>query len=170
MKALQGFIQIEMKKHDQGEEYIFFVKMQATWMCAMKWACCGFDMREFKLNRVNAWIIPSKHAVECKRLKDNYSSSLKSMSKTISPFLIILTMTHKMEFVSSAASVSVTWDVIWILVTSTFFSNLHMVREYIYVYTNLWDDRVPMLMDLECSGTLGSSMSFLWKLARRSKS
>ena len=30
MKALQGFIQTEMKKHDQGEEYIFLVKMQAT--------------------------------------------------------------------------------------------------------------------------------------------
>ena len=65
-------------------------------------------MREFKLNRVNAWIIPSKHAVECKKLKDNYLSSLKSMSKTFSPFLIILTMTHKMEFMSSAASVFIT--------------------------------------------------------------
>jgi hypothetical protein len=55
--------------------------------------------------------------------KDNYSSNLKSMSKTISPFLIILTMTHMMEFASNAASVSVTWDVIWILVTSTSVSN-----------------------------------------------
>jgi hypothetical protein len=43
-----------------------------------------------------------------KKLKDNYSLSLKSMSKTISHFLIVLTMTHMMEFVSSAASVSVT--------------------------------------------------------------
>ena len=43
------------------------------------------------------------------------------MSKTISPFLIKLTMTHKMEYVSSAAFVSVTWDVIWILLTLTFF-------------------------------------------------
>jgi hypothetical protein len=42
------------------------------------------------------------------KLKDNYSLSLKSMSKTISPFLIVLTMTHMMEFVSSAMSVSVT--------------------------------------------------------------
>ena len=50
--------------------------------------------------------------VECKKLKDNYSSSLKSMSKTITPFLIILTMTHKMEFVSSAMFVFVTSDVI----------------------------------------------------------
>ena len=55
-------------------------------------------MREFKLNGVDAWIIQSKHVVECKNLKDNYSSNLKSMSKTISPFLIILTMTHMMEF------------------------------------------------------------------------
>ena len=55
------------------------------------------------------------------------------MSKTISPFLIILIMTHMMEFVSSAASIFVTWDVIWILMTSTIFSNLHMVREYIYM-------------------------------------
>ena len=105
-----------------------------------------------------------------RNLKDNYSPSFKSMSKTISPFLIILTMTHMMEFVSSAASVSVTWDVIWILVTSTFFSNLLLVREYIYVYTNLWDGRVPVLMDLECSSTLGSSIFFfLWKVAERSK-
>jgi hypothetical protein len=55
----------------------------------------------------------------CKNLKDNYSSTLKSMSVTISPFLIILAMTHMIEFVSSAASVFVTWDVIWIPVTST---------------------------------------------------
>jgi hypothetical protein len=41
-------------------------------------------------------------------LKDNYSSSLKSMSKTISPFLIILTMTHMMKFMSGATFVSVT--------------------------------------------------------------
>jgi hypothetical protein len=49
-----------------------------------------------------------KHAMECKMLKDNYSSSLKSISKTISPFLIIFTMTHMIEFVSSAASIFVT--------------------------------------------------------------
>ena len=123
-------------------------------MCVRNKTCCGFVMRKFKLNIVDAWIIQSKHAMEHKSLKDNYSLNFKSMSKTISPFMIILTMTHMMEFVSSVASVFVTWDVIWILVTMTFFSNLHMVREYIYVYTNLWDGRVPMLMDLECSGTL----------------
>ena len=123
--------------------------MQVVWIYVGNQICCGFDMREFKLNRVNAWIIPSKHVVECKKLKDNYSSSLKSISKTISPFLIILTMTHIMQLVSSVASVFVTWDVIWILVTSTFFSNLHLVRIiYTYVYTNLWDGRVLMLMDL----------------------
>jgi hypothetical protein len=43
-----------------------------------------------------------------KNLKDNYSLSLKSISMTISPFLIILTMTHMMEFMSSAASIFVT--------------------------------------------------------------
>ena len=69
-------------------------------------------MRKFKLNGVDAWIIQSKHAMECNKLKDNYSSNLKSMSKTISPFLIKLTMTHKIEFVSSATFVSVTSDVI----------------------------------------------------------
>ena len=69
-----------------------------------------------------------------KSLKYNYSLNFKSMSKSISPFLIILTMTHMMEFVSSAASVFITWDVICILVTSTFFSNLHIVREYICLY------------------------------------
>ena len=65
-------------------------------------------MGKSRLNRVDAWIIQSKHAMECNKLKDNYSSNLKSMSKTISPFLIILTMIHRIEFVSSAASVSVT--------------------------------------------------------------
>ena len=106
-----------------------------------------------------------------KSLKDNYSLNFKSMSKTISPFLIILTMTHMMEFVSSAVSVFVTWDVICILVTSTFFSNLHMVREYIYVYTNLWDGRVSVLMDLECSGTLGffNVSSFLVEACQKVK-
>ena len=91
------------------------------------------------------------------------------MSKTISPFLIILSMTHMIEFVSSAASVFVTWDVIWILVTLTFFSNLHTVREYIYVCTNLWDGRDPVLMDLECSGTLGffNVSSFLVEACRK---
>ena len=42
--------------------------------------------RKSKLNGVDAWIIQSKHAMECEKLKDNYSSSLKSMSKTISPW------------------------------------------------------------------------------------
>ena len=54
-------------------------------------------MRKFKPNGVEAWIIQSKHAMKCNKLKDNYSSNLKSMSKTISPFLIKLTMTHKIE-------------------------------------------------------------------------
>ena len=61
-------------------------------------------MRKFKLNGVDAWIIQTKHAMECNKLKDNYSSNLKSMSKTISPFLIKLTI----EFVSSAEFVFVT--------------------------------------------------------------
>jgi len=47
-------------------------------------------MREFKLNRVDAWIIENKHAMECKKLKDNYSSILNSMSKT----LTFLDQTH----------------------------------------------------------------------------
>jgi hypothetical protein len=110
----------------------------------------------------------------CNILKDNYSSSLKSMSKTISPLLIILNMTHIIEFVSGTTFVFVTWDVIWNLMMMTFLSNLHMARIiyiyiYIYicvcvcvclcvcvcVYTNLWDGKVPMLMDLESSGKLG---------------
>ena len=65
-------------------------------------------MEKFKLIRMDAWIIQNKHAMEHKSLKDNYSLNFKSMSKTISPFLIILTMTHKMEFMGSAAFVSVT--------------------------------------------------------------
>jgi hypothetical protein len=55
------------------------------------------------------------------------------MSKSISPFLIKLTMTHKMKFVSSATFGFVTWDMIWILMTLTFFSNVHMVGEYTYM-------------------------------------
>ena len=96
-------------------------------------------MRKFKLNEMDAWIIWSKHALECKKLVDNYSSNLKSMSKTTSPFLIKLTMTHKMEFVNSATFVSITWDVIWIIVMLTFFSNLHMVREYTYMSIQTYD-------------------------------
>jgi hypothetical protein len=54
---------------------------------------------------------------------------------TFSPFLVILTMTHKMEFVSSATSMFITCDVIWIVVATSFFSNLHMVRIYMYKQT-----------------------------------
>jgi hypothetical protein len=56
--------------------------------------------------------------------------------------LIILTMTHIMEFVSGAAFVSVTWDVIWNLMTTTFLSNLHMVRMiYMCLYKPIrWQD------------------------------
>ena len=56
--------------------------------------CYGFDIRKCKLNGMDAWIIQSKHVVECKNFKDNYSSNLKSMSKTMSSFLIKLAMTH----------------------------------------------------------------------------
>jgi hypothetical protein len=124
------------------------------WIYVGNQICYGFDIRKCKLNEMDAWNIQSKHTVECKNLKDNYSSNLKSMSKTISPFLIILTMTHKIKFVSSAAFVSVTWDVIWILVTLTF-SLIYKWLEY------LWDGRIPVLMDLECLGTLDSSMFLL---------
>jgi hypothetical protein len=78
------------------------------WIHVSKPNMMWIDIGTFKLNGVDAWIIPCKHVVECKKLKDNYSSSLKFMSKTLSPFLIILTMTHMMEFVSSAASIFVT--------------------------------------------------------------
>ena len=103
------------------------------------------------------------------KLKHNYSSNLKSMSTTISPFLIILTMTHKMKFVSNATSMFVTWDVNWILVTATF-SPIYIWFRKIYISIQyLWDGRVPVLMDHECSSTLGSSMCllFLWKLVER---
>jgi hypothetical protein len=55
------------------------------------------------------------------------------MSKTISSFLITLTMTQKMEFVSSAASMFITWDVIWILMTTTFSPNHTWLEQYIYI-------------------------------------
>jgi hypothetical protein len=69
------------------------------------------------------------------KLKDNYSSSLKSMRKTISPSLIILTMIHNLGFVSSAASIFVTLDVIWILVMMTFSPIYIWLEQYIYMYT-----------------------------------
>jgi hypothetical protein len=34
MKALQRFIQTEMKEHDYGEAFFFSFFMQATWMSA----------------------------------------------------------------------------------------------------------------------------------------
>ena len=108
--------------------------------------------------------------MECKLLKDNYSSSLKSMSKTISPFLIILTW--------------LTWWNLWVV--QHLFSSLEMWFEFlwrrpfspiytwlenIYVYINLWDGRVPVLMDLECLGTLGffNVSSFLVEGCRKVK-
>jgi hypothetical protein len=59
---------------------------------------------------VDAWIIQSKHAMEYKKLKDNYSSSLKSMSKTISPFFYQTyhDSQFEIEFMSSAASMFIT--------------------------------------------------------------
>jgi hypothetical protein len=68
------------------------------------------------------------------KLKDNYSSSLKSMSKTISPSLIILTMIHNLGFVSSATSIFVTLDVIWILVTMTFSPIYTWLEQYICIH------------------------------------
>ena len=44
-------------------------------------------MRQFKLNGVDAWIIQSKHAMECKKLKDNYSSSFKVHEQDYLTFL-----------------------------------------------------------------------------------
>ena len=122
----------------------------------------------FKLNRVDVWIIPSKYTVEFKKLKDNYSSSLESMSKTFSHFLIILTMTHMMKFVSSAASVFVTWDVNWILVASTF----SPIYTWLYIYIQTCE-----MAGFQCWWILnvqapwGSSMFllFLWKLTGRLK-
>jgi hypothetical protein len=104
----------------------------------------------------------------CKILKDNYSSSLKSMSKTASPFLIILTITHIMEFVTGVAFVSVTWDVIWNLVTMTFLFNLHMVRMiYMCLYKPVrWQgSSIDGSWIFRHPGVL----LFLWKFARRSK-
>ena len=86
------------------------------------------DIRKFKLNGVDEWIIQSKHAVGCKNLKDNYSSSLKSMNMTISHVLIILTMTHMMEFVSSATSFVRHLGCDLNSCDGDLFSNLHMVR------------------------------------------
>jgi hypothetical protein len=90
-------------------------------------------IRKFNLNRMNTWIIQSKHVMGCKNLKDNYSSSLKSMSKTISPFLIILTMTmtHMMAFVSSIYIRHLRCDLN--SCDDDLFFNLHMVRK-IYIY------------------------------------
>jgi hypothetical protein len=40
--------------------------------------CCGFDMQKFKWS--GCMTSSKKHAVECKSLKDNYSTNLKSMN------------------------------------------------------------------------------------------
>ena len=91
------------------------------------------------------------------KLEDNYSSSLKSMSKTISPFLIILTMTH--NGICELCSVFVChtgWDLN--TCDGDLFSNQHMVRiRYIWKYKPV-RCRVPMLVDHGCSSTLGSSL------------
>jgi hypothetical protein len=44
-----------------------------------------------------------------------------------------------------------------------------MVREYIYVYTNMWDGKVLVLINLECLGTLGffNVSSFLVEACRK---
>jgi hypothetical protein len=93
------------------------------------------------------------------------------MSKTISPFLIILTMSHMMESVSSVASIFITWDVIWILVTTTFSPTYTWLEQCIYICTNRWDGRVSKLMDHKCSSTLGffNIPSFLVEIAGRLK-
>ena len=44
-------------------------------------------MRKFKLNEIDTWIIQSKHAMECKKLKDNYSSSFKVHEQDYLTFL-----------------------------------------------------------------------------------
>ena len=127
-------------------------------------------MIKFKLNIVDAWIIQSKHAIKHKCLKDNYSLSFKSMSKTISSFLIILTMTHMMEFVSSASFVFITWDVIWILVTST----LSPIYTWLYIYMFMQTCEMAGFQCwwiLKVQAPWGSLMFllFLWKLVGRSK-
>ena len=104
-----------MKEHDHGE--IFFKHepthiflflnandMDICWELKMLWF--GYEKIQTKQSGCMDYSKLTCNGMQ--KLKDNYSSSLKSMSKTISPFLIMLTMTHKMEFVSSAASVSVT--------------------------------------------------------------
>jgi hypothetical protein len=82
--------------------------------------------------------------------------------------LIILTMTHIIEFVSGATFISVTWDVIWNLVTTTFLSNLHMVRMiYMCLYKPVrWQGSdVDGCWIFRHPGVL----LFLWKLVGRSK-
>ena len=122
---------------------------------------------------MDAWIIQSKHAMEGEKLKHNYLSSLKSMSKTISPFLIILTMIHNLRWnlwvVQRLYSPLEMWfEFLWYRPFSPIYTWLENI--YICIYTDLWDGRVPVLMDLECSGTLGfiSVSSFLveacWKV------
>jgi hypothetical protein len=101
--------------------------------------------------------------------KNNYSLSLKSMGKTISPFLIILIMTHNIEFVSRATSLFVTWNVIWILVTTTFspiYTHTHTHTQTCEMtgFQSWWIINVHTPWVIQCFSHL-----FLWKFAERSK-
>ena len=84
-----------------------------------------------------------------KSLKNNYSLSFKSMSKTISPFLIILPWLawwNLWVVQHLYSSLEMWFEFLW----RWPFSPIYTWLENIYVYTNLWDCRVSLLMDLEC--------------------
>jgi hypothetical protein len=105
-----------------------------------------------------------------KKLKDNYSLSLKSMSKTISSYLPWLTWWNLWVVQRLFPSLEMWFEFLWCW---PFLPSTHGQKN-IYVYTNLWDGKVLELLDHKCSGTQGSlmflsSFLFLWKLAGRSK-
>jgi hypothetical protein len=54
-----------MSKHDHGEDFFFFF-LDANDMDACKGLNMQWMRKHIKLNRVDAWIVKSKHAMESK--------------------------------------------------------------------------------------------------------
>lgn len=136
-------------------------RMQATWMNAIKQICSGFKIKiQFQMEAV-AWMIRSKHTMECWNLKDRCSTNLKSMRRTISPMLINFAITQIWDGIMIDTSFFLQTWWIWVLWRWPF-SNLHMVR-MIYMYT--WTCEMAGLQcwfDHEWSSTLGSLIYFLF--------
>jgi hypothetical protein len=79
MKAYRDLFQWRWK-NDHGEEYYLFVFLDASNVDICMELKHAVDLICKNSNGVDAWLLQSKHAVECKSLKDNCSPNLKSMN------------------------------------------------------------------------------------------